>query len=266
MYLNMDFSKPFLTLDDEQNKLLPLGLDVDFRESKIDLLPTATQSFETMPGYDGEVSYDTSYSARLFDLVCNTPDGLSRAEKIVFQDKIAFYMNALKLCPQPLLYQGRIYMVSINGSFQPTNNGTWFQQQLPLKASDPFGYAPETKSIHANSTVLYNGTKETGVVIEIGGAELTNPSVTINGKKIEYQGRIPLNTTVTIHTEKRTAIMMDQNGQTANVFGAVTGLELPILFDPASISESNGDFIPSSNVILMSNPEQTQIRWREKFL
>lgn len=265
MYLNLDFTSPFLTINEEKNLLLPLNYMLDLRESKFDLVPSVEHATESIPGVDGEILYASKYSARVFDMVCYSKDNLSLQDKQTEQKLLRLYMDKLKTEPCPLFYQGNVYMVQYNNNVDQTNNGHYLKWTLPLKANDCYGYSQQVYSIQGNSsdTVTNSGNQRVGTEITFTGS-VTNPYVVINGHKISYDGVIPQNTTVVIHTSKRTAVMTAYDGTKTNAFGGVSGLRNPVYLEPTISLSITGKVTERTNVISMSHPDNTVMRWREK--
>jgi len=267
MYIDNNFENPFLELDETNNQLLPLNIFVDFQESKIDTIPAIRESVETVAGLDGDILYDSTYSPRLFDLVCYTPDNLSAEQKILYKQHITYTLNQLKTKAKPLLYQGKVYMVRLTGTMQPSNYAGWFNGTIQLKASDPFGYSQLVYILKRDGVIRCSGNVPIGLVIEIQG-ETTNPFVTINGVKIAYNGTVPLNTTLSIDTENQQAFLINADGIKTNAINNVTGLQKKVQLQTATTQIINElvEFEPYKNTVTMSNPTNTTVKWREKYL
>lgn len=267
VYINLDFENPFLTIDDSKSLLLPLNLFISPQESTIDLIPAIRENVETLAGLDGDITYDVTYSPRLFDLQCYTPSNLTSGQKIIYKQHITYTLNQLKERAQPLLYQDKIYMVKLAGTMQPTSFVSWFNSSLQLKASDPFGYSQKVYTLKRNGVIRYNGNIKNGVIIEFKGP-LSSPFVVINNHQISYSGDIPPNIILSVDTENQQAFLIDAEGLQTNATGNTTGIEIKTQLKASTTKLINDviEFEPYKNIVSMGDTTNTTVKWREKFL
>jgi predicted phage tail component-like protein len=230
---------------DSNNILHPLGVLVT-GDSRYELLPATRDSAEEIPGKHGEFDFGTEFKAKMMELHVATDEGNTPLEKAHLQRLFAKYLNPIKGY-KTLIFSDDVektYMVKYSGKIDITNYASWFQFVLPFKMSDPFIIGSFEKTLIGSGVLDNAGTFETGLIIEIPGP-ITNPSLTIRGKILSYNGTISTGQKLIIDTEKETAKIGSTNAM-ANYNGA-----FPLLY-PGETS--------------VTAPSNATIRWKDKWI
>lgn len=191
--------------------LHPLGLLVT-GDSRYELLPSTRDNTEEIPGVHGEIDFGSELKARPLELHVVTEEGLSPIEKKQLQRLISMHLDPTKGVKSLVFADEpeKMYMVKYSGKIPLTNQATWFQFVIPFKMNDPFIIGTSEKNHSGAGTLVNEGTRETGLVIELKGP-LVNPQIVINGEILYYDGEVPAGYTLIINTEKKTAIMGNLN-------------------------------------------------------
>lgn len=230
---------------DSDNILQPLGVLVT-GDSRYELLPATRDNTEEIPGRHGEIDFGTELKSRLLELNIATNEGYVPLEKAQLQRLFAKYLNPTKGY-KTLIFSDDVektYMVKYSGKIDLTNHPTWFQFVIPFKMSDPFIIGSFEKTLFGNGKLVNEGTFETGLIIEIIGPT-TNPSLTIGGETLSYNGTISSGQKLIIDTEKETAKIGSNN-----VMDKFNGV-FPLLY-PGEIS--------------VTAPNNVTIRWKDKWI
>lgn len=230
---------------DSDNILHPLGVLVT-GDSRYELLPATRDNSEEIPGRHGEIDFGSEFKARPLELSVVTNEGYAPLEKAHLQRLFAKYLNPTKGY-KTLIFSDDVektYMVKYSGKIDLTNHPTWFQFVIPFKMSDPFIIGSFEKIRVGSGTLVNEGTFETGLIIEISGPA-TNPSLTIGGEVLKYNGTIPSGQKLIIDTEKEIA-KIGSNNALADYNGM-----FPLLYPG------------ETNVVAGNN---VTIRWRNKWI
>jgi len=107
----------------------------------------------------------------------------------------------------------------------------------------------EKEVVLSGETAVNNGIAPCGFKVVIPG-EVTNPSVTVNGVKMEYTGSIASNLALVIDTEKKLCYTLDNNGNKVNVKKYYNG-QYPLL-------------AKGNNTVTSTFP--FTMTWKEKYL
>lgn len=230
---------------DSNSILQPLGVLVT-RDSRYELLPATRDYVEEIPGRHGEMDFGTEFKAKMLELHVATDEGYEPLEKAHLQRLFAKYLDPTKDV-KTLMFSDDIektYMVKYSGKIDLTEQPTWLEFVIPFKMTDPFIVSSIEKTLTGSGTLTNNGTFETGLIIEITGSS-TNPSLSIGGKILSYNGTIPSGQKLTIDTEKETAKIGSSNAM-AN-YNSV----FPLLY-PGETS--------------VTAPSNVTIKWRDKWI
>ncbi len=223
--------------------LQPLGVKV-LRDSHVDIVPSARQNVEEIPGKHGEIDFGTELNKRLIELHVVT-DEMTPAEKEDLKRECA--RQIVSDVPKTLVFEAdmeKAYEVKYAGKIDPSQYPNWMDFVIPFKMSEPFINGSEEKELVGAGTLSNEGTFETGLIIEIVGVA-SNPTVVIDDVTLAYTGNIDSGQTLVIDTESQTAMI-----GTTNVLDGYNG-EFPLL--------QPGD----ANVI---TDNIVTIRWRDKYL
>ncbi len=231
----------------EEGILQPLGLLVT-RDSRYDLFPSTRDITDEVPGMHGEIDFGTEFKTKLLELNVATMDEnynllLSKPQ---LKELITKYLDPTKGYKSLVFADdiNKMYMVKYSGRITPEEYSNWFQFTIPFKMTKPFAISTFEKRITGNGTLYNNGTRETGLAIDIAGP-VSNPSITIGTDILTYNGTLTAGQVLTIDTELGTAKIGDINA--INEYNKV----FPLLYP--------GD----TNVIAYSN---VSIRWRDKWI
>lgn len=195
---------------DSDNILQPLGVHV-LGDSRYELLPETRDYTEEVPGRDGEIDFGCDYQSRALELHCAVEVLAGTAQKTLMRT-IAGQLDAqagtttLTFADEP----GKVYNVRYAGSIDFTPHTTWLEMTIPFKMFNPFIQGTPQKSLTGSGTATNAGNKETPFTLTITGA-VTNPSVTVGGYTMAYDGTINAGSVLVIDTEKLTAMLNGVN-------------------------------------------------------
>ena len=237
----------FFTVDSD-NILQPLGVLVT-KDSRYELLPTTRDISEEVTGIHGELDFGTEFKARMLELTVAAvypPDCEETFDKEKLKRLYAKYLDPTKGY-RNLVFSDDIdktYQVKYSGRIDFTQFPDWFQFTIPFKMANPFIIGSLEKTQVGSGTISNDGTYETGLTIEIIGPA-TNPSVTIEGDILRYNGTLSNGQVLTIDTEKQTA-KIGNNNAIANYNGV-----FPML------APGETDVLANGNVT---------VKWRDRWL
>lgn len=249
-WLNDIVSAPavaFFTVDNN-DILQPLGVQVK-KDSRYELLPSTRDSVEEVAGMHGELDFGTQFKARTLELTvaalnppnCDEPFDREKLKRLYakYLDPTKGYRNLVFADDVEKTYQ-----VKFSGKIDFTNFPDWFQFTIPFKMANPFIIGSIEKSHTGNGIIENEGTFETGLLIEIIGPA-SNPSVTIGGDILTYNGTLSNGQILSIDTEKQTVKIGN-----SNAIGNYNGV-FPLL-------------APGETTVSTSN--NVAIKWRDKWL
>ena len=178
--------------------LSPLSLKVT-GESQYQLMPPTRDKTEQVFA-DGEVDFGTELGTGEKRLSCITSDGLSVAEKRALQTEIAGQLNALReyfLLKRECMPDKALYACLV-GRVEFIEHPNWFEVIIPLKYQ-PIWVSTVEHTLVGNGTITNAGTFEAPFVVEIVGTA-TNPSVTVGGEIMQYDGTLAAGDVLVIKT------------------------------------------------------------------
>jgi phage-related protein len=191
---------------DSDGILQPLGVKV-VGDSRYEILPGTREYTEPIPGRAGEFDFGCDFEPRILELHC--------AMEVLAQNRpaairtIASQLNPLSGA-QSLTFAdepGKVYSVRYSGKLEIKNKyPTWFDFIIPFKMFDPYILGAVQKSLTGSGTATNDGNVAAPFTLTIQGA-VTNPSVTVGGYTMIYNGTVALGSVLIIDTEKLTAML-----------------------------------------------------------
>ncbi|MCK9324486.1 MAG: phage tail family protein [Bacteroidales bacterium] len=188
-------------------------------------LPEYEEYAEEVPGYAGRYLFGQDPRTREINLAVNIVK--AEAQKASFLRQLAAWINPAN---------GEMYLINNNDPdkrlkvicAEPPSYKDYFGRlklNIPL-VGRPYYESVALNTISASGTAINKGNVSCPCTIVFGPG--TNPSVSIGGVTVSYTGTIAAGCTVTINTEKRTAIYTTGAGVVTNALADVNG-EFPWL-------------------------------------
>ncbi len=239
----------FFTVDSD-NILQPLGVFVT-KDSRYELLPSTRDISEEIAGIHGELDFGTEFKARTLELTvalindndCETDTPMTREE---LKRLYAKYLDPTKGYRNLVFSDdvNKTYQVKYSGRIDFTQYPNWFEFTIPFKMANPFIIGSIEKTQIGSGILVNDGTYETGILIEINGP-VTNPSLTISGDILSYNGTIFGGQVLSIDTEKKIVKIGNEN----------------------AVSNYNGAFplLPPGKTSIVAENNIT-VKWRDKWL
>ena len=215
----------YFTLDYNQDgRLQPFNIIVDFNASKIDTIPSVVETAQTIAGKDGAMLLDMKYDVRLFNIIGRTVANLSRTERDEAEKEIATLLNKIKGKERFLLYRNKLFKVCIGGKPDVVKYPSYLSTQIALKAYNPYGYSAESNTLIGAGEILNNGNEDITPTIVFQGPCI-NPSFKIGNTTYGFiTGCIVEDgTKVVIDCEKETVKLVTDGGGIENLMGAWSG-------------------------------------------
>lgn len=203
----------FFTVDSD-NILQPLGVLVT-RDSRYELLPATRDISEEAAGMHGELDFGTEFKSRTLELTVaavSSPNCEEPFDREALKRLYAKYLDPTKGYRNLVFSDdvNKTYQVKFSGKIDFTQFPDWFQFTIPFKMANPFIIGSIEKTQIGSGTLNNEGTYETGMTIEILGPD-NNPSITIGGDILTYNGTLSNGQVLTIDTEKQTAKIGNSN-------------------------------------------------------
>lgn len=192
-------------------KLLPFGYTVNFEKTQLPLMPEAIEVSETIAGSDGDVVFDTTYGARVFEIVSVTDDGLSPTEKENEKEKIRNFLHSIKKDTIKLKIEQskRTYYVKYSGLGESNDLPMCVEFILPLKSSMAYAVSNDTYIHIGDGSFESNTIEPVGYKMTITGPA-SLPTIILNGETMSYN-----NTVVSGHK-----LVIDTNNNTVTDYNA----------------------------------------------
>jgi len=194
------------------------------RGTRRELIPGQRSNIEVIPGRHGALDLGAELEPRQFELRCAVKAS-TRSELLHRMRQIAALFNPANGV-QPLAFDSepaKTYYARVNSVVDLQSILTYGVFDLVFIAPDPFAYGQEvTANVNdGDSVTLANaGTWSTPLTItmQASGQDVVDPAVTVGGKQIKYTGTLAVGSTLTIETDKMTAVLDGQNAL-ANITG-----------------------------------------------
>jgi Phage-related protein len=230
---------------DANGILQPLGVTV-LRDSRFELLPGTRDYFEEVPGRHGEIDFGAELEARVLELHCLIE--VSPSEWPAKRIEIAKYLNPL-LGTQTLTFAdepGKAYYVRYAGKIDVTKYPYAREFTIPFRMCKPFITSSTQNQLVGSGTAINAGNVDAPFILIIDG-ESTSPCVSVGGYAMLYQGVVPAGQSLVVDTEKKTAMLNNQN----------------------ALPNYNGVFpvlLPGGNNIVAAVSGTTTIRWYDHWI
>ena len=197
---------------------------------------------------DGESVLNTKYKSRNFTIACYSEQGLNAEAKNLLAQKVLNTLDSMRNTIKILHFVDGCskFPVRINGNIDSTNYAGHLAFTLGFETVSAYS---EKEVVLSGETAVNNGIAPCGFKVVIPG-EVTNPSVTVNGVKMEYTGSIASNLALVIDTEKKLCYTLDNNGNKVNVKKNYSA-KYPLLEKGANTVTSEFEF---------------SMTWKEKYL
>ena len=189
-------------------KLDNMKLLINISESTIPAMAEALEATATIPGKDGEIVLNTTYSPISFNLVIYTDDNLSVSEKLDYENKLTNFCDEMKNTTKIFAIQNanKFYKVKYSGLLEKENFPMHLKFNLPFKTSSAYGYDMTKKTITGNGSKTSNTIKPCGFQCIIKGPA-TNPVISLNDYDMEYSNVILAGNQLIIDTNNSTAVL-----------------------------------------------------------
>ena len=234
----------------KDGKIYPFDLFVNGTDSEIPFMPEVVVETLANGDSDGESVIDTTYKSRNFTISCYSEQGLSATDKNELAQKVLNTLDAMRNEVKTLHFVDGCskFPVRINGNIDSTNYAGHLTFTLGFESVSAYS---EKEVELSGDVAINNGIAPCGFKVVIPG-EVTNPSVTVNGVKMEYTGEITSNLSLVIDTGKKLCYTLDSSGNKVNVKKNYSA-KYPLLEKGANtvISESENEF---------------SMTWNEKYL
>ena len=188
---------------------------ISYSESDIPSMPEAVETSVNIPGRDGDIPLNTTYSPLTFTIVCYTEDNLTPEEKNIEESKMNNFLHSIKNNITKLKYKDKYYNVKYSGQLTTINYPKHLQFTIPLKSSSSYAKNIEEYYILGNGEKESNTIKEVGAVFVIDGPAQT-PKISLNDYEMFYDNVLLSNTKLVIDSNKSTVTMINREGTETN--------------------------------------------------
>lgn len=232
----------------KDGKIYPFDLFVNWADSDIPFVPEIELETISNGDSDGESVLNTKYKSRNFTIACYSEQGLNAEAKNLLAQKVLNTLDAMRNEVKTLHFVDGCskFPVRINGNIDSTNYAGHLTFTLGFESVSAYS---EKEVELSGDVAINNGIAPCGFKVVIPG-EVTNPSVTVNGVKMEYTGEITSNLSLVIDTEKKLCYTLDSSGNKVNVKKNYSA-KYPLLEKGANTVTSEFEF---------------SMTWKEKYL
>lgn len=204
--------------------LIPFNMRVDWKTTKIQVMPEAEVTSIEMPGIDGEIVADTVYKDRLFSIVAFSEDGMTLSQKEDLKSRITQILDSTKHKSKKLTVQARgtSFDVKYEGQAEIASGPSYVKATVPLRVG-PYGYSMFPYELYGSGLVdNANGDTMMRPKHTISGP-ITNPSFKLGTINYTWNGTIPSGTSLVINHDKFTCYTIDNLGRKKNVLAQLSG-------------------------------------------
>lgn len=204
--------------------LIPFNMRVDWKGTKIQVMPEAELTSIEMPGSDGSIIEDTVYKDRLFSIVAFSEDGMTLHQKEDLKARITQILDSTKHQTKKLTVQARGTMFDVKYDGQATieSGPSYVKATVPLR-TPPYGMSMFPYELYGS-----------GLVSNIDGdtflrprhtitGPITNPSFKLGEITYIWNGTVPEGTSLVINHDKFTCYLIDNLGRKSNALAKLTG-------------------------------------------
>lgn len=216
MYPELEEPIDFLKITNK-GILEPLGLVIDYNKTNLPLMAEAMETSQSIAGTDGDIVFNTTYGARLFEITALTEDFLEPTEKEQQREKVRQMLNKIKNKTTKLIIEplNRTFMVKYNGLAEDNNLPKCVEFIIPLKSSNAYAISNEEYVSRGEEYFSSNTVAPTGFVMEIEGP-VNFPSWIFNGVEMRYDNLLVEGTKLVIDTKKCTVTHVSKLGDKTN--------------------------------------------------
>lgn len=248
----------YITKSDDgvYDMIMPFDLIVDYSMTHIGFMPECVDTSTEMEGVDGEIVQDSVYKSRIFDIFAVTLDGLTIQQKSEIKKNISYILDSIKKNTKKLTFADHetSFDVKYSGLADITTDGPgWLRFEIPLKSASAYGHKEFSKDLLGSGLLVNDGDKTVGALHKITG-ECINPTFSIGGTLMTWNGTVQEGETLYIDTDNYTCYLIDKNNVKHN-----------------AMKNYNGNFprIPIGSIVLDANigtEEHLYTEWRELVL
>jgi len=228
----------------KDGKIYPFDLFVNWADSDIPFVPEIELETISNGDSDGESVLNTKYKSRNFTIACYSEQGLDSTAKNLLSQKVLNTIDAIKNTVKTLYFvdSGSRFRVRVNSNIDRENYAGHLAFTLGFETVSAYS---EKEVELSGDVAINNGIAPCGFKVVIPG-EVTNPSVTVNGVKMEYTGEITSNLSLVIDTGKKLCYTLDSSGNKVNVKKNYSG-KYPLLEKGSNIISSEFPFTMTWN-------------------
>lgn len=204
--------------------LIPFDMRIDWRNTKIQVMPEAEITSIEMPGIDGEIVADTVYKDRLFSIVAFSNEGMTSQQKEDLKTRITRILDATKHQTKKLTVQATStsFDVKYEGQADIVPGPSYVKATIPLRAT-PYGYSMFPYELSGSGLVdNSNGDTYMRPKHTISGP-ITDPSFKLGTITYTWTGSIPEGTRLIIDHDKYTCYTLNNLGVKQNALAQLTG-------------------------------------------
>lgn len=204
--------------------LLPFESRVDWKTTKIQVMPEAEITSIEMPGIDGEIVADTVYKDRLFSIVAFSEDGMTLDQKEDLKHRITQVLDSTKHKTKKLTVQARgtTFDVKYEGQADIVSGPSYVKSTIPFHVT-PYGYEMFERELYG-SGLVDNSAGDTFMrpVHTITGP-VSNPSFQLGTITYTWAGDVLDSSYLVIDHDKFTCYTVDNLGNKINALSKLTG-------------------------------------------
>lgn len=248
----------YITKSDDgvYDMIMPFDLIVDYSMTHIGFMPECVDTSTEMEGVDGEIVQDSVYKSRIFDIFAVTLDGLTIEQKSEIKKNISYILDSIKKNTKKLTFADHetSFDVKYSGLADITTEGPgWLRFEIPLKSASSYGHKEFSRDLSGSGLLVNDGDKTVGALHKITG-ECINPTFSIGGTLMTWNGTVQEGETLYIDTDNYTCYLIDKNNVKHN-----------------AMKNYNRNFprIPIGSIVLDANigtEEHLYTEWRELVL
>lgn len=204
--------------------LIPFNMRVDWKGTKIQVMPEAELTSIEMPGVDGSIIEDTVYKDRLFSIVAFSEDGMTLHEKEDLKARITQILDSTKHTTKKLTVQARgtMFDVKYDGQASIESGPSYVKATIPLR-TPPYGASMFPYELYGSGLVSnMDGDTFLRPKHTITGP-ITNPSFKLGNITYIWNGTIPEGTSLIINHDKFTCYLIDNMNRKTNALAKLSG-------------------------------------------
>jgi len=196
----------------------PFGFMIDWKQSEIGVIPEVTDETIKIQGRDGELTLNSTYRSRFFNIVGYSLNNLTEPQKNILMTKIANTIHDIKSGTKKLTRTdiGVSYDVKYTGKAELlTDYGDYIKFTLPMKSDSPYARNEFPNIFYGNGFITNNGTVEADAVFTVTGA-VNDFVLNVGGTSMLFTGTVAPGESLIIDTANMTCFIIKPNGQKVN--------------------------------------------------